>query len=242
VQPTELAIEDGCRLLETENHFCDPPCGPTEVCAEEGSCTSRPVAVSVGAVTIEGLSAAVSMEPNVTNFYLDLDELPHPGFEAGDSVELMAQGGAGEPFQLVGFGSETFEVLQEEIPLGMDMPVSLQWTPPSGTSATRVHIDLDIGHHGGSPATIECEVEDDGSFEIPASQVNQLVEFGVAGFPAIRLTRRTVDSTTVDGRCVEFIVAPRSVDLAVAIDGIVSCSTNADCPDDETCQADLVCG
>lgn len=239
---TEVDAADGCRLLIAQNNFCDPPCGASGACTAELTCVDKPVAVAVGEVTIDGLAADVTMEPNVTNFYLNLDTLPHPGFEPGAEIELRADGGDGEGFTLQGIGGASFEVLMEEVPLSRELPVALSWTPPADGAATRVHIDVDIGHHGGSPATIECDVDDTGAFEIPATLVTQLFDFGVAGFPEISMTRSTVDSATVGGRCVDLIVAPTTVELAVVIDGVQSCSGNDECPDGQTCQPDLSCG
>lgn len=239
----ELDADGDCRLLVTENHFCDPACGATEVCTADLACVAKPVAVEVGNVSVSGLSAAVTMEPNVTNFYLNLDELPHPGFMAGTEVSLQAAGGAGaDGFSLRGVGSEPFEVSGGDITVVRDEPVSLGWAAPADPDITTVHLDLDIGHHGGSPATIECDTADTGSFEIPATLVNQLIDYGVAGFPELRVTRQTIDSADVGGRCFELMVAPSSASLAVVIDGLDSCSTSADCPDGQTCQSDLTCG
>ncbi|MBV1859654.1 MAG: hypothetical protein KUG77_14670 [Nannocystaceae bacterium] len=238
----ELDAVDSCRLLEAELYFCDPACASSEVCTAEATCAVKPEAISVGDVTIDGLTADVAMEPNFINFYLNTDDLPHPAFEPGAPISLSAAGGDGNAFELSGMGSDPFEVVGGDVNISMDQPVVLSWTPPSGDVVTTLHIEVDIGHHGGSPATIECDVEDTGSFEIPASLVNGLFEFGVAGFPEINITRRTVDSAMVGDRCVEFVVAPSSTALAVVIDGVTSCNTNEECPDGSSCQGDLTCG
>jgi len=238
----EIAAVDNCKLLEAELYFCDPVCAASEVCTAAETCETKPEAMSVGNVTIDGLTGDVTMEPNFINFYLQTDALPHPAFDPGTEIALSADGGDGDAFDLRGVGSEPFEVVGGDVNVSMDNPIVLTWTPPAGEAVTALHVEVDIGHHGGSPATIECDVDDTGSFEVPAELVNQLFEFGVAGFPEINITRRTVDSVMIGDSCVEFVVAPSSTALTVVIDGLASCNTNEDCADGLTCQGDLTCG
>ncbi len=240
----ELDAADGCRLLETANYFCDPACGSSDACNADGVCVPKPEAVDVGLVTIDGLSAPVTMEAKGGNFYLNLGDLPHPAFDADSEIELRADGGSGEPFTLSGQGSEALDILDPEIEVARDLPVSLSWEAATKPAMTRILVDLDVGHHGGSPATIECDVEDDGELDIPATLVTRLLDFGTAGFPVVSLTRRTVDSAMVGGVCAELMVAPTSVELAVLIDGLDSCSgmDPSECPDGTTCLEDLTCG
>lgn len=239
---TVLDSAQACELVEIASFSCDPGCDSDSVCTAEG-CQAKPSPLSVGAISISGLAAEVSMEPNVVNFYLNLGELPFPAFEASADVRLSAAGeGDAEGFELRATGSEELEILGDTISVAADEPVVLSWTPPTGDADTRIHIDLDVGHHGGSPARIECELEDTGSFEIPASLVNPLLDFGIAGFPAITITRRSVDALMLDDRCVELVVAPHAAKLDVAIEGLISCNSDDDCPDAMTCLADLSCG
>ncbi|MBL4686467.1 MAG: hypothetical protein JKY37_17865 [Nannocystaceae bacterium] len=239
---TELDSAEGCQLLTSENYFCDPACGSSSVCAVGEVCREKAVAVSVGEITVAGLSAEVTMAPNVTNFYLNLEPLPHPGFDAASQIDVTAEGEDGGGFDLHAYGSDALEILNETITVARDLPVSIQWVAPADALNTRLHIELDIGHHGGSPATIVCEVEDNGTFEIPATLVNGLYDFGVAGFPEISITRQSIDSVMVGDRCVDLVVAPFAAKLAVEIDGVTSCNGNEDCPDGMTCQGDLSCG
>lgn len=245
VNLTPKAVLDsaqGCELVEAVYFSCDPGCDSDSVCTADG-CQLKPDPMSVGPITISGLAAEVSMDPNVVNFYLNLGELPFPGFAAEADVRLSATGeGENEGFELRATGSEDLEILGDTITVAADEAVALSWTPPTGDADTRIHIDLDVGHHGGSPARIECELDDTGSFEIPASLVNPLLDFGIAGFPAITITRRSVDAVTIDDRCVELVVAPHAAKLDVAIEGLISCNSDDDCPDAMTCLADLSCG
>jgi hypothetical protein len=238
----ELETEGSCKLLKVESYDCDPGCDSESECTADG-CVPEANPVSVGAVSISGLAAEVQMDPNVVNFYLNLGELPHPGFEPGALLTLSAEGSeVDEAFEIRAQGGEDLVILSETIEVAQDLPVILDWEPPTGDADTRVHLDLDIGHHGGSPARIECEVEDTGHFEIPASLVNPLFEFGIAGFPAINMTRRSVATATLGDRCVEFMVAPHGSKEAVSIEGLISCNTDDECPEGMTCLADLSCG
>jgi len=117
---------------------------------------------------------------------------------------------------------------------------------PAQPGGTRILASLDIAHHGGVAARIECDFADDGSAEIPATLIDQLIERGTAGYPELTLTRRTVDSTTIAPGCVEFQVASviaREVTLCLSAGNcIVSCVQGAACPSGEPCPANLKCG
>jgi hypothetical protein len=78
-------------------------------------------------------------------------------------------------------------------------------------------------------------VPDTGSFEIPEALITGLFEFGLSGFPAIVLTRRSADSVETDLGCVE-LVAATSVRVPVDVPGLTSCTAAApQCPDGQTC-------
>jgi hypothetical protein len=83
-------------------------------------------------------------------------------------------------------------------------------------------------------------VEDDGELVIAADLVTQLVDRGVAGFPTVTVTRRSVDSTMIAPGCVELEIGAQVI-REVAIPGLSSCSNERPCPDGQTCQSDLTC-
>ena len=85
--------------------------------------------------------------------------------------------------------------------------LNVTWTPPPSGGAARIFMSMDIAHHGGGAARIECDVPDTGSATIPAGLINQLLDRGSAGFPKLTLTRRTVDSVTIAPGCVDFLVS-----------------------------------
>ena len=83
-----------------------------------------------------------------------------------------------------------------------------------------------------------------GSATIPAGLINQLIEKGTAGFPTISLTRRTLDSQTIEPGCVDLSVAS-PVEREIEVEGVVSCNCDStvECPSDDPkpCHEGQVC-
>jgi hypothetical protein len=238
-----LLTEDDCVFLYPKELFCDPACASGTTCDEDGDCVPYPRNTDAGTLTLEGLSGPVSMDaiaPSLVYYYAG--DLPHPGFNAGDPVELYASGAESyEPFSMLAFGVSALAVNQSEMPLTPDEPSTLTWTPSDSDVDRRVLVEVNIANHGGIPARIECSTLDEGSLAIPAALVNGLLNAGYSGFPSVTVTRQSADTTsTVDG-CIDFTVLS-SVTLSVAIPGLVSCSSDEDCPNGQTCLPDLTCG
>jgi hypothetical protein len=120
------------------------------------------------------------------------------------------------------------------------------WTAPAGGGASRILVEVEIGHHGGVAAHINCDLPDTGSGEIPASLVTALIAEGVHGFPTLSLTRRTIASTNVGAGCVDLAVAATvSREITVcptASSCIVSCVTSDQCTAPMICKDDYTCG
>jgi hypothetical protein len=229
-----------CRLRVGPVLQCDEACGADRTCAGERGCIDYPRNRSVGTVEITGLAAPVAMEPSAVGSYNFVGDLPHPGFTEGAAIHLEAAGGDFAPFALDGRGIAALEVPEGEVPASADRPLALRWTPPATPGPARVQVTVDIAHHGGTLAEIECDAPDTGALDIPASLVGQLIARGVAGFPAVTLTRRTVDSARIAPGCVDFTVASVVV-RDVVIDGVRSCNFDEDCPDGQACAPELVC-
>jgi hypothetical protein len=70
--------------------------------------------------------------------------------------------------------------------------------------------------------------------------VSKLLNLGVAGFPTVIVTRHLVGSTVIPPGRVELEISS-TVEQAVMIDGLNSCTDKADCPNGQDCQADLTC-
>jgi hypothetical protein len=119
-------------------------------------------------------------------------------------------------------------------------PLALAWKPPAQANVSRIEIEMDLSHHGGSKGKIECDVPDTGSLAIPAAQITALQGLGISGFPTVIVTRVATGSTTTRlGRATLRVVA--SVERAVEVEGLHSCTANEDCPAGMTCQVDLKC-
>ena len=241
--PMVAQSEGTCRLLRPRALRCEPRCEVGLTCGEDGTCRPQPEAVSVGTITVDGLTAPVELSagPPVF-FYSHRGDLPHPAFGLGDRVSLSASGtDEVMAFALEGRGVEALEIQSEALPLEMGTPSVLSWTAPTDDSDAMIHLVLSIANHGGTPGQIDCEVPDTGEFTFPVALTDAILNLGYSGFPAVWLTRRTVDSVSTSLGCVELVVQSNSA-LDIAIPGLTSCSVDEDCPDGQTCGPDLTCG
>lgn len=246
VVPLEVSVVDlaegECALLRPPSLFCEPSCGVGETCGPDG-CVPQPEPVDLGPVTVDGLTAAVEMEARAPVFFYSFrGDLPHPGFAEGDPITLDGAGTDGiDPFSLRGQGVAPLVADQDTVALDPGMPAAFTWAAPAADGLGQMHIELNIANHGGTPARVVCTTADDGEFAIPAALVDRLLELGFSGFPSLALTRRTVDHVDLAPGCVELRVTSVTV-LDVAIDGLISCSFDEDCPEDQMCRPDLTCG
>lgn len=240
----EAQAEAGCQLFTPKAPFCDPNCGGSAVCVEDDKCAPRPTPKSVGTVKLKGAGPSeVVMNPIGTNKNYQLPgdvELPFPPCAEGSEVTLAADGG-GEfaPFEL---NSRCIAPLDFKGPIKLTKgtAAALRWSAPADPKLTRMQIRLDISHHGGSRGKIECDVDDDGSLDLPAAMVTKLIELGVAGFPTIILTRNASGGAAGEPKQVTLSVV-ESVEESVEIDGLISCTKDTQCPSPQRCQADLTC-
>lgn len=237
-----VAMAGPCQLLQPPTLFCDPPCTGSTTCDANMKCVPLPVNVSVGAVSVTGLAQPVTMTARApVFFYTNLGKLDHPGFTEGSQVELQAAGEATVlPFALAARGVAPLVVTTASVPLARDQAMGLQWSAPAQRVAD-IKIELNIANHGGTPGRVECHVPDTGSFTVPVTLTNRLLDRGFSGFPSLTLTRQSVSSIETAVGCVQFAIES-GVGLDVAIPGLVSCSSNADCTPPQTCQPDLTCG
>lgn len=239
-----VAAQEGeCRLLRGRTLFCDPACGASETCGENGVCIPYPIARNVGSVSVRGLKADLTLTPNSARFYSSgASGLPYPGFDEGANIKLQASGADVPAFTLRGQGVGALTVSEEDITLERGKPVTVSWTPSASPGAARIHILVDLAHHGGIAASLECDgLADTGSYSIPAGLLSQLLDVGVAGFPKLTVSRRSADSVDTSAGCVDLLVLSQ-VEREVIIPGLESCSSDEDCPTGKTCQVDLTCG
>ncbi|XYH96639.1 hypothetical protein ACMHYB_54175 [Sorangium sp. So ce1128] len=243
----EVQAEEGsCQLLTPRVPFCNQPCGGSAVCVEDDTCQPYPTAHSAGAVTATGLNlesgeASLVMTPTANNYQPPAGaKLRYPPADEGQPVRFEASGDYFGAFTLEARGVSPLDLLNDAIELEPDQAVQLEWTPPGQADISTIHVKLDISHHGGTKGMIECAADDTGSLELPASLVTQLLDLGVAGFPTIIVTRRSVGSTTIAPGRVDLVISSQ-IEQAVVIAGLVSCSDTSECPEGQTCQDDLTC-
>lgn len=249
--PSQIVWEKGtkagdCQLLLPRVPYCSTPCGGSAVCVEDETCQPYPAAHSAGTVTAKGLktesgATEFSMQPVANNYQTPSGvKLLYPPFAEGDTITFEASGDHFSAFSVQSKGILPLELTNASISLEPDMPLTLTWTPPGQAGISTIHVKLDISHHGGTKGVLECETADTGSLVIEAAILTELVNLGVAGFPAIAVTRKAVGSTTISPGRVELVVSSE-VERAVEIPGLTSCTDDMQCPNGQTCQSDLTC-
>lgn len=240
------ATDGDCALSLPRVPFCDTPCGGSSACVEDDTCKAYPVAHSVGAVTMTGLKdttgGASFVTTPVANNYQPASgtQLAYPPFDEGDVLKLAAAGEYYAAFDVQTRGIAPLVLGFDSLALSKGSSAKVTWTPPADPSLTKISVKLDVSHHGGSKGKIECTTADDGEIELAAALVSQLIELGVAGFPTVIVSRRSVGSTTIAPGRVDFVAAAEE-EKAVTVDGLVSCDDSSQCPTGQTCQSDLSC-
>jgi hypothetical protein len=235
---------NGCTLYTPKAPFCDPACGTSAVCVSDDKCVKNATSKPVGTIVLKGLKDGdVSMSPLGTNNNYQPKAgttLPFPPCVEGAAVSLAVDGGAYKGFELSARCISPLE-FNGSLKLVKGSAAKLEWKTPGDSKLARIKVRLDISHHGGSRGKIECDVEDTGSLELSAAMVTKLLDLGVAGYPTIILTR-IVSGGVASGepQHVTFLVQ-ESVERAVEIDGLLSCTENSQCTAPKTCQSDLTC-
>jgi hypothetical protein len=234
-------------LLETpEAPFCDPACG-ADVCVDTNVCQAYPAVKKVGDVSVTGLTAADGTTAPFTLIEVNGNyqkppavELAFPPFEAGDAVRFEAAGGDVGAFALEATAIAPLVVTSANLALDPASPLVLEWEPAANPDGSKIFVKLDISHHGGTKGQIRCEAADTGSVTLDASLISQLIDLGVAGFPTVQLSRRSVGSANVPAGRVDLTIHA-DAELSVDVPGVVSCNDDTMC-DGGTCQEDRTCG
>jgi hypothetical protein len=236
--PLLVSQQGPCKVWQRRSLTCTPACVGSTTCGESGTCIPYPLRLSVGKVTIAGLTRPTAMAPLVPgNDYFDPDA-DNPPFTVGHPIALTAEGAEGHRgFQLFGRGSAPLGAKPTwTIEPGRDLKIA--WAASATDQGTRVAVELSIDQHGLSPLSLACEFEDTGTATIPAMIVDQLVASGASGFPNGGIFRRTADHVDVEQGCVElFVGSPLAAD--VSLSGHVPCKKAADCPTGKTCNLTL---
>ncbi len=234
-----------CTLYLPKQTFCDPGCGSSALCVEDGVCKPYANSVSVGQAKLSGLNFE-SGKSEVDLYVLRNKyqfpagtKVQYPPFAEGDTLTLTAAGDTGMPaFSLPILGIAPLITPADTVFLELGKPIELSWTPPAIQGNSRVTVTVDISHHGGIKGKVECETEDTGHLTVDADLLSQLHALGVAGWPKIDMTRKA--TSTLKGTYLDFsLVSSRTLDLKIP--GVVSCEVDEDCPSGQTCQGDLQC-
>lgn len=236
--PRLASTHGDCRILERRNLACSPACVGATTCGESGSCIDYPRQLSVGTVSILGLTQPTVMAPRAPGNNYFAPDADNPPFLVGSPIVLTAEGAEGRSgFQLFGTGSAPLGSKPTWL-LDRGKDLAIEWAKGAAELKTRVAVELSVDQHGISPLSLACEFEDTGVASIPASVIDQLITSGVSGFPNGRIFRRTADSIETERGCVEFLVGS-PLAAAVSVVGFVPCKKEADCPSGKRCNLTL---
>jgi len=195
--------------------------------------------VVTGLNTLDGSPSFTLIEVNGTYQKPPAVELAWPLFDEGAQVRFEAAGGEFSPFALEAKGIQPLFVTSGNLALDPESSLDLTWEPASDPDASFIEVQLDISHHGGTKGHILCKTADTGSLSIAAPLISELIDLGVAGFPTILLSRRSVGSATISVGRVDLTLYANQ-ELAVDVPGVVSCTTNEEC-ESGMCGTDLKC-
>jgi hypothetical protein len=130
------------------------------------------------------------MEP-VANSYQPAESLPLQSFQEGNLLRFEASGDYYPGFAVEARGIGALHVTNESLSVAEDQELILTWDKPGLPENAKARDMLDLSHHGGTKGKIDCETNDTGSPRVAASLLTQLLKLGVAGFPAMTITRRS---------------------------------------------------
>lgn len=245
-----MTADGDCQLLIPSYPLCTTPCGSAGVCVADETCMPYPTSQDVGTIHVTGVhTAAGASELDLTHLVSSgthtyshgATALAYPGFAEGDPITAAIGGGAFTPaFTIATTGIAPLVVTSPEPTLDRNTPVTITWTPPSGSATSRIGVKVEISHHGGFKGQIECDTADDGSLTLGGPIVTQLLDLGVAGFPTITTTRTIVSAGLTTAGRVDFTVSS-AISQAVHIPGVISCTDDTECTPPATCQDDLTC-
>lgn len=165
----ELANDGPCALTDVPTLTCARDCtASNQICAGNNSCITEPTFQNVGTVTVTGLPTAVNViRPDNSQYFMDLADIAYPPFADGAALKLSTGGGNYGAFTLLGQGITPLESSGDGLQLARNTALNITWTPPPSAGVTRIIMSMDISHHGGGAARIDCDVPDTGSATIP---------------------------------------------------------------------------
>jgi hypothetical protein len=229
--------EGACELLVPKAPFCRPPC-MGGVCIDENTCMPSPALVHVGTAAVTGLNVGplMLMPDAQTKIYQVTPTLGPNACSEGGAMSINT-----DKFMLATKCVAPLKLAagpMDKIPVKTGSPVRLVWDPPGQTGISRVYIHLDIAHHGGKKGEINCDVPDNGSFDIPTALTAKLISLGLAGFPTINVKRYSMATSTQEPN----VKIQIDTDLEREVDtGVNSCNEDTDCTPPQKCQTDKTC-
>lgn len=243
LQWTVSSTVGDCQLLKPKVPFCNTPCGSSAVCVADNTCQAYPKAVSVGSVRASGFSAGDFDLQQVAGSYQPVagTSLPFPAFSEGAELKITTSGGAYAAMNLTAAGIAPLALTSGTLQIAPNQGARLTWTPAKSAAASKIHVKLDISHHGGTKGMISCDTADSGSLDLSAAQITELVNLGTAGYPTIVVSRNTNPGTAVIAAGRVELAVTSTVEQAVTVPGVTSCTSTADCTGGKTCQSDLTC-
>jgi len=235
-----------CTLSIPRVPFCSPSCGANMACVDDGVCAAYPTAQSVGNVHLDGVKTTSGTGVDLTavsNTYQAAGvTLAYPAFAEGDTISLTASGSTfASAFTASTKGVGELSLASgSTLALASGTALQLGWTAATSSSASTVHVKLDISHHGGSKGKVECDTADAGSLTLASAMVDQLLGLGAAGYPTIIVTRSSVGHAAAATGHVDLEVSSQ-VEVPITVPGVQSCTDDTQCTAPATCQDDLTC-
>jgi hypothetical protein len=242
-----------CSLYTPSTPFCES-CNPGEVCVATNVCQAQPLTHNVGDMTMTGLTPSsgagpislYKVEPTAGAetgvSYACTASLPVPPCVPGSSVGLAATGGAIYPaFSIQAQCIAPLAVTTTSMTLESGKPFSLAWTPGSVTG-TRIKVEFDLSHHGGSKGRVLCDTADKGSLLVSSALLESLIALGVTGFPSIAVARELASTTPVGSGQAQLKIYS-DANYTAQMPDLISCQNNGDCPAGQTClDPGMMCG
>ena len=241
----QTAADGACQLLVPVSPFCATPCG-SGACVADGVCQAYPMVQNLGDASVDGINCGgattgVALKNTSGNYQLPSGvSCMYPGLAEGDTVRLTTTGADLPAFNVTTVGIAPLALTNASLPLAAGQALTLTWKAASNPKASRIHVKLDISHHGGSRGAVTCDSDDTGSVTISGDLMTKLLALGVAGYPTVIVTRTSTGTASLTKGHVELRVSSE-VETPVQIAGLESCGSDEDCPTGKTCQADLTC-
>jgi hypothetical protein len=217
-----------CAVYALALQSCSPLCSTSQVCVVTNVCQEIPAKVSVGDVTVTGVGPTTIALSQVSNQYQYAGDVTYPGFNPGDSITLSANGGVYGAFSISATGVAPLVLGSDTYNLTPNTPITITWTPEAASN-TRIAFVMNLSHHTGTTGYLKCDAPDTGSLTIPAEQVTQLINLGVAGYPTFTATRTSVGEATVSTGSVLLMVTGNARPV-LTVTGYDSCVGDSDCP------------